>query len=373
MVVPSAAKRSRKLPHNRNTAILTAIGVTVSTVGAAWLVTSSLLSRTSSPEAKIQPDSFAVPAMKDGGGGPDAVIEEGGKIPGTHGEMHLSAKNMKTAPHLMYGTAWKKDDTADLVFQAVHAGFRFIDTACQPKHYDEAAVGYGWKMAADQLGLSREDFFLQTKFSAVGAQDPNNVPYDAHAKLEDQVRQSVTTSLRNLGTNYIDSVLLHSPMKTMDETLRVWKILEEYVEEGKINELGISNCYELTKFQRLHKQAKIKPTVLQNRFYKDSKFDVELRSICKSMGVQYQSFWTLSANRNALASPDWKAVAHEKGLTPQTLMYAFMMTLGHTPLSGTKDAGHMEEDVDVMLRLQHGEKILNEEEMNRLSSLLGIR
>jgi len=234
-------------------------------------------------------------------------------------------------------------------------------------------VGRGWKLAAGQLGLKREDLFLQTKFTAVGGQDRNNLPYDVNAIVEDQVRQSVATSLRNLQTDYIDSVLLHSPLPTMDETLRVWKILEEHVEEGKIKQLGISNCYHLQKFQRLYQQTAIKPTVLQNRFYQDSNFDVELRRVCKSLGVQYQSFWTLTASRKAIASPEWEAVAREKGLTPQTLMYAFMMTLGHTPLSGTKNARHMEEDVDIMLKLQHGETVVNDNEVNRLSSLLGIK
>ena len=61
-----------------------------------------------------------------------------------------------------------------------------------------------------------------------------------------------------------------------------------------------------------------------------------------------------------------------KGLTPQTLMYAFMMTLGHTPLSGTTDANHMAEDVDIMLRFQNGEQILDGDEVKTLSKLLGL-
>lgn len=40
-------------------------------------------------------------------------------------------------PRLIYGTAWKKERTTDLVVKAVLAGFRGIDTACQPKHYQE--------------------------------------------------------------------------------------------------------------------------------------------------------------------------------------------------------------------------------------------
>ena len=155
--------------------------------------------------------------------------------------------------------------------------------------------------------------------------------------------------------------------------LKVWKVFEDFVDEGKVHQLGISNCYKPTVFKQLHQQSKIKPKVLQNRFYDKSNFDIELRNMCKSLGVTYQSFWTLTANRNALASPEWKSVAQNKGLTPQTLMYAFMMTLGHTPLSGTKNDNHMHEDVDVMLRFQHGEDILNEDEMKKLSSLLGIQ
>jgi hypothetical protein len=70
------------------------------------------------------------------------------------GDMHLSAKHMLSTgrPYLLYGTAWKKDDTATLVSQALHAGFRFIDTACQPKHYNEPGVGKGWTEAAAALG-----------------------------------------------------------------------------------------------------------------------------------------------------------------------------------------------------------------------------
>ena len=56
-------------------------------------------------------------------------------------------------PYLLYGTAWKQDDTSILVSKALHAGFRFIDTACQPKHYHEAGVGDGWTEAAADLGM----------------------------------------------------------------------------------------------------------------------------------------------------------------------------------------------------------------------------
>lgn len=44
-------------------------------------------------------------------------------------------------PKIVYGTAWKKERTADLVVKAVLAGFRGVDTACQPKHYQSVRKG----------------------------------------------------------------------------------------------------------------------------------------------------------------------------------------------------------------------------------------
>src|ERR1700723_2589668 len=100
----------------------------------------------------------------------------------------LSYKRIRI-PRIIYGTAWKKADTAGLVRLAIQSGFRGIDTACQPKHYDEAGVGAG---VADgtKSGLTRRDLYLQTKFTSVSGQDPKRVPYDPMAPLPDQVAQS---------------------------------------------------------------------------------------------------------------------------------------------------------------------------------------
>ena len=102
-------------------------------------------------------------------------------------------------PCLIYGTAWKKADTADLVEKALLAGFRGIDTAGQPKHYDEALVGVALQRVFQQ-GIPREKLYLQTKFTSVSGQDPARVPYDTSAPLEKQVAQSFATSQQNLQT-----------------------------------------------------------------------------------------------------------------------------------------------------------------------------
>ena len=181
-------------------------------------------------------------------------------------------------------------------------------------------------------------------------------------------------SLQNLRTDYIDSLVLHSPMNTMEDTLKVWKVFESFVTDGKVRQLGISNMYNFRDLRTLYQAATIKPSVLQNRFHDQTHYDVKLREICKAYGIKYQSFWTLTApaNRKTMSSTGWKSVAEEKGLTPQTLMYAYMMSLGHTPLDGSKNDDHMKEDIELMMRFQNGDEVLATDEINTLSRLLGI-
>ncbi|HVF15272.1 MAG TPA: hypothetical protein VNA21_00105, partial [Steroidobacteraceae bacterium] len=101
-------------------------------------------------------------------------------------------------PGIVYGTAWKKERTAGLVNEALKSGFRGIDTACQPKHYDEAGVGEGIAMWL-RAGGRRDALYLQTKFTSLSGQDPRRIPYEAHAPLAEQIEQSLQASLRNLG------------------------------------------------------------------------------------------------------------------------------------------------------------------------------
>jgi diketogulonate reductase-like aldo/keto reductase len=156
--------------------------------------------------------------------------------------------------------------------------------------------------------------------------------------------------------------------------MEVWRQFEAFVDEGVVHRIGISNCYDYETFTSLYEQARIKPAVLQNRFYADSNFDTQLRAFCKSKGIWYQSFWTLTASRNALATPAVQEWAASKQLTSQTMMYAFLMSLGYAkPLSGTTNFEHMAEDVAIMERMQKGQVIFeNEEELRRFAKILGM-
>src|SRR6202020_1266974 len=153
-------------------------------------------------------------------------------------------------PRIIYGTAWKKADTARLVRLAIQTGFRGIDTACQPKHYDEAGVGTGVAASLGQ-GLSRAEIYLQTKFTSLSGQDPDRIPYDRKATLPDLIAQSVKASLVNLHTDYLDCVLLHSPMPTMAQTQSAWRALESFVDAGKVRQLVMRNCYRQADLEGL--------------------------------------------------------------------------------------------------------------------------
>lgn len=206
-------------------------------------------------------------------------------------------------PPIIYGTAWKKERTQELVNKAIRTGFRGVDTACQPKHYFEKGVGDALKQLYADNVIKREDVFLQTKFTSLDGQDPNNIPYDKDAALEDQVLQSFQRSLSNLRTTYLDSLVMHSPMKTIQDTMRVWRVFESIQKEGGVRLLGLSNTYNIRMLQAVYEQSEIKPSFLQNRFYRDSGYDVEIREFCKAHDIKYQSFWTLTANPQTLHSP----------------------------------------------------------------------
>lgn len=249
-------------------------------------------------------------------------------------------------PRILYGTAWKKERTEGLVAQALRAGFRGIDTACQPKHYDEAGVGRG---VAQCLGedLSRGDLYLQTKFTPVSGHDPAHIPYDPEAPLGEQVGQSFEVSLENLQTTYVDGLVLHSPLPDGDRTLAVWRALEAIAAQGGARRLGISNCYSPHLLEALYREARIKPAIVQNRFFRETGYDSEIRAFCRSRGIVYQSFWTLTANPHLLADAALRGIASRHGRTPAQVLFRYLTQQDVVPLTGTTSIGHMHEDLGI--------------------------
>jgi diketogulonate reductase-like aldo/keto reductase len=229
---------------------------------------------------------------------------------------------------------------------AIVQGFRGIDTACQPKHYDEAGVGTGVAACLSDA-LSRTDLYLQTKFTSVSGQDPMTVPYDPNAPLTEQVAQSFAVSLQNLQTTYLDCLVLHSPLASAKKTMEVWRAMESLVAAGGVRQLGISNCYGLDELAALSRSARIQPAVVQNRFYADTRYDREIRAFCRKERIVYQSFWTLSANPRLLAHGTTTDLAAKYSRSPAQILFRYLTQSGVVPLTGTRSETHMREDLEI--------------------------
>ena len=147
----------------------------------------------------------------------------------------------------------------------------------------------------------------------------------------------------------IDSVVLHSPFKTMGETLEAWQTLESYV-PVKIRHLGISNI-SFSILEDLYNSVKVKPAVVQNRFYRSTKFDSQVRDYCRTHSIIYEAFWTLTANPAFLKSRLLQEAGRQMGLSPEQTWYCLILGLEDTViLNGTGSVLHMREDIAALAR-----------------------
>lgn len=248
----------------------------------------------------------------------------------------------KTA--IIYGTAWKEERTTDCVAAALRSGFRAIDTANQRKHYCEALVGE----AVVKSGIERDKLFLQTKFTSIGGQD-HRLPYDPEASLQSQVRQSLTSSLEHLQTDYIDSYVLHGPQShpgLIDEDWEIWEEMEKLESEGLVRQIGISNVTS-SQLHELATKARRKPAVVQNRCLAHQGWDREVRELCRDYRIEYQGFWLLTGNALVLNHPTIRALVESHQRTAPQILYRFALQLGITPLCGTTNEQHMQEALQI--------------------------
>lgn len=249
-------------------------------------------------------------------------------------------------PRFLYGTAWKEDDTARLTALALREGFRGIDTANQRKHYHEAAVGEGIAAAVEAGFVTREELFLQTKFTFRRGQD-HRLPYDPAAPIAAQVEQSFASSCRHLGADVIDSFVLHGP--TADEGLtaadwEAWRAMESLQQSGRARLLGVSNV-DLDQLRLLCDRAAVRPRFVQNRCYAVLGWDRAVREFCTANGIAYQGFSLLTANRHALTHPELRRIAERHGRGVAQVVFRFALEVGMVPITGTTDPAHMRADL----------------------------
>ena len=250
-------------------------------------------------------------------------------------------------PRFLYGTAWKEDETQRLTELALRQGFRGIDTANQRRHYHEAAVGQAIAASVASGLVARDDLFLQTKFTFRRGQD-HRLPYDPDAPIAIQVEQSFASSLEHLGTEVIDSYLLHGPTPAGRPG------------RGRLGGLAGDGSHPRqrpgspARRQQRHprtapapvpggaRPAPLRPEPLLRRPGLGSR----VREFCAANGMVYQGFSLLTANREALARPELARIAKRHGRTVSQIVFRFALDVGMMPLTGTTDADHMRADLE---------------------------
>jgi diketogulonate reductase-like aldo/keto reductase len=259
---------------------------------------------------------------------------------------HGDGRRMLSLPDFLYGTAWKEDQTASLTELALRAGFRGIDTANQRRHYFEAGVGQGLAAAYRAGVVTRADLFLQTKFTYLQGQD-HRLPYDSGAPLAAQVAQSMASSLEHLGTDRVDSFVLHGPASGRgwtDDDVEVWTAMGEERDRGRTRLLGVSNV-SLRHLEGMLATGAEAPAFVQNRCFARLGWDREVRAFCAERKIVYQGFSLLTANRDVLRHPRVAGIAARAGATPAQVVFRFAQAVGMLPLTGTSSAEHMTQDL----------------------------
>ena len=166
--------------------------------------------------------------------------------------LELTSPKQSFMPQIGFGCYHIESE--EPIFESIKCGYRNIDTAAY--YENEKFVGRQVKRAYSELGLKRADFFISTKVFN------DMMGYE-------KTRKAVEIALGNLDLEYIDLMFLHFPATEGLETedpMHVenrhgsWRALEEYVEEGKLRHLGISNFLP-NHIEALLKVAKVKPAV----------------------------------------------------------------------------------------------------------------
>lgn len=314
----------------------------------------------------------------------------------------IELMNSKSLPILFYGTAWKEERTAEYTLQALNAGFRAIDTANQRKHYFEEAVGDAITQflnstvppfptasstnhsspsaalarsfpssasnptssnthtpsasnptssstpSSSAQKLTREDLFLQTKFTFANGQD-HRKPYNEKDSFTQQVKDSFASSLKHLNTTYLDSYILHGPYSNqgiIDIDFETWAAMEQLHHDKKVRYLGISN---VSAYQLVHlcQKVKIKPQFVQNRCFARMSWDKEVRTICKDQGIHYQGFSLLTANARELSSDFFASLSAKYKKTIPQIVFRFSQQLGMIGLTGSTKLAHLTQDLNI--------------------------
>jgi 2,5-diketo-D-gluconate reductase A len=217
----------------------------------------------------------------------------------------ITLNSEATIPQLGYGTLAVQPDresteqnaaiTAEIVTQALHAGYRHIDTA--QAYGTELGVG----RAIAESGIPREEIYVTSKLA-----NANHRPED--------VQRSFETTLENLGVEQLDLFLIHWPLPTLydGDYVSTWRALTEFVSDGRLRSAGVSN-FQPQHIERIINETGVAPAVNQFEIHPYFNNDAP-REACAKHGIAVEAHSPLGHNGAPLSDPTIAGIAtsHEK-------------------------------------------------------------
>ena len=280
----------------------------------------------------------------------------------------LVSANNKVIPFVGLGTyPFQGKVMRDVVKNAIRIGYRLFDTS--DDYRGEEGLGMAISDMSHDGIVTREDLFIQTKISDNNAYadeplkgvffNKNNKFMQRHT-VEEVVREKVETSLNELGTSYLDSLLIHYPFP--DYMVDIWKVMIELRKEGIVRYIGVSNFHE-QHIEILIQQTGVIPDI--NEIYL-SPIGVKqnLVNYCKDKGCQlmtYSPLMDVSSKRLNLELFQPLMKKYNKSLAQVVLRWN--IDRGCMPLPKSKQIGRLKENMDIF------NFSLTQEEVSLISSM----
>lgn len=238
-------------------------------------------------------------------------------------------------PKLGLGTWFiGNDDAAQAVKDAVNLGYRHIDTA--QAYGNEAGVGDG----VHSCGLERNEIFVTTKL-------------DAGIKTYEEAVASIDDSLRTMGLEYIDLMIIHSPQpwtefgeedRCFEGNRDAWRALEEAYTAGKLRAIGLSNFQEQDIDNIL--QACSVPPMVNQILAHISNTPQALIEYSQKHDILVEAYSPVG-HGELLKNQKIIEMASQYGVTVPQLCIRYTLQLGLLPLPKTANPSHMENNADV--------------------------
>lgn len=280
----------------------------------------------------------------------------------------LLTKNGSIVPPVGLGSfPLQNEEMAFVVKECVKAGYKLIDTS--DDYEGEMGIGLGVSNLIDEGFCKREDIFLQTKVSNNDSYNDEPLraiyfteysPYMKRHSIDSIVREKVETSLREMRTDYLDSVLIHFPYEPY--YVEIWKTLIKMKEEGMVRYIGVSNFHP-RHIEHLIAETGVKPTM--NEIYLSpigsKENQVQYANENDIILMTYSPLMDLTSKR--FSTELFQSMREKYNKTDAQLILRWNIQRGSIPLPKSSNPNRLKQNIDVL------DFSLTQEEVSLISSL----